>query len=153
MFLLTGARTLYRHLPKSVGLRRITLHKSSAVRVDKLYLLLCKFSVFRCNYSCYIVVESVKGCILSRQKRRLKKRFPYKIFLLCFYRWMCQLSWKRELSRSATTRLKSSSLWLYRHLPCGCSFLTLTPPINFIIIQNTKVSGVFFFFYTHYSLL
>ncbi|XP_035709003.1 uncharacterized protein LOC110850911 isoform X2 [Folsomia candida] len=41
----TGARTLYRHLPKSVGLRRITLHKS-ALRGDKLYLLLCECSNF-----------------------------------------------------------------------------------------------------------
>lgn len=42
----TGARTLYRHLPKSVGLRRITLHKSAALRGDKLYLLLCECSNF-----------------------------------------------------------------------------------------------------------
>ncbi|CAL8109833.1 unnamed protein product [Orchesella dallaii] len=42
----TGARTLYRHLPKSVGLRRITLHKSAALRGDKLYLLLCECANF-----------------------------------------------------------------------------------------------------------
>lgn len=42
----SGARTLYRHLPKSVGLRRITLHKSAALRGDKLYLLLCECANF-----------------------------------------------------------------------------------------------------------
>ena len=36
---------LYRYLPKSVGLRRITLHKSISSG-DKLYLLLCECSNF-----------------------------------------------------------------------------------------------------------
>ncbi|KAI5699644.1 uncharacterized protein LOC103516041 isoform X1 [Diaphorina citri] len=37
----TGARMLYRYLPKSAGLRRITLHKSASGG-DKLYLLMCE---------------------------------------------------------------------------------------------------------------
>uniref|UniRef100_A0A8D9DVV3 DUF7153 domain-containing protein n=2 Tax=Cacopsylla melanoneura TaxID=428564 RepID=A0A8D9DVV3_9HEMI len=37
----TGARMLYRYLPKSAGLRRITLHKSLSGG-DKIYLLLCE---------------------------------------------------------------------------------------------------------------
>lgn len=37
----TGARMMYRYLPKSAGLRRITLHKSLS-RGDKLYLLMCE---------------------------------------------------------------------------------------------------------------
>ncbi|KAL0276165.1 UNVERIFIED_CONTAM: hypothetical protein PYX00_003789 [Menopon gallinae] len=41
----TGARMLYRYLPKSVGLRRITLHKSLSSG-DKMYLLLCECSNF-----------------------------------------------------------------------------------------------------------
>lgn len=32
---------LYRYLPRAVGLRRITLHKSVATRGDKMYLLIC----------------------------------------------------------------------------------------------------------------
>lgn len=41
----TGARMLYRYLPHSVGLRRITLHKSLSSG-DKMYLLLCECSNF-----------------------------------------------------------------------------------------------------------
>ncbi|XP_059470651.1 uncharacterized protein LOC132193783 [Neocloeon triangulifer] len=41
----TGARMLYRYLPRSAGLRRITLHKSVS-RGDKMYLLLCECSQF-----------------------------------------------------------------------------------------------------------
>ncbi|XP_022193472.1 uncharacterized protein LOC111051300 isoform X1 [Nilaparvata lugens] len=41
----TGARMIYRYLPKSVGLRRITLHKSLGSG-DKLYLLLVECSNF-----------------------------------------------------------------------------------------------------------
>ncbi|XP_066587522.1 uncharacterized protein [Prorops nasuta] len=37
----TGARMMYRYLPKSVGLRRITLHKSMS-QGDKMYLLICE---------------------------------------------------------------------------------------------------------------
>lgn len=37
----TGARMMYRYLPKSAGLRRITLHKSVSGG-DKLYLLMCE---------------------------------------------------------------------------------------------------------------
>jgi hypothetical protein len=36
---------LYRYLPRSAGLRRITLHKSVS-RGDKMYLLLCECSHF-----------------------------------------------------------------------------------------------------------
>ncbi|XP_067000199.1 uncharacterized protein [Anabrus simplex] len=46
----TGARMLYRYLPKSVGLRRITLHKSLSSG-DKMYLLLCECSNFMDNLS------------------------------------------------------------------------------------------------------
>ncbi|CAG2059753.1 unnamed protein product [Timema podura] len=46
----TGARMLYRYLPKSVGLRRITLHKSIS-NGDKMYLLLCECSNFMENLS------------------------------------------------------------------------------------------------------
>ncbi|XP_049953131.1 uncharacterized protein LOC126469865 isoform X1 [Schistocerca serialis cubense] len=46
----TGARMLYRYLPKSVGLRRITLHKSLSSG-DKMYLLLCECSNFLENLS------------------------------------------------------------------------------------------------------
>ncbi|XP_050067267.1 uncharacterized protein LOC126556103 isoform X3 [Anopheles maculipalpis] len=38
----TGARMIYRYLPKTAGLRRITLHKSVSSRGDKMYLLLCE---------------------------------------------------------------------------------------------------------------
>jgi len=41
----TGARMIYRYLPKSVGLRRITLHKSQS-NGDKLYLLMVECSNF-----------------------------------------------------------------------------------------------------------
>ncbi|XP_075227005.1 uncharacterized protein LOC142327663 isoform X3 [Lycorma delicatula] len=41
----TGARMIYRYLPKSAGLRRITLHKSQSGG-DKLYLLLVECSNF-----------------------------------------------------------------------------------------------------------
>ncbi|XP_073992097.1 uncharacterized protein isoform X1 [Rhodnius prolixus] len=41
----TGARMIYRSLPKSVGLKRITLHKSVS-NGDKLYLLLVECSNF-----------------------------------------------------------------------------------------------------------
>ncbi|XP_046670663.1 uncharacterized protein LOC124360802 [Homalodisca vitripennis] len=41
----TGARMIYRYLPKSVGLRRITLHKSQSTG-DKLYLLMVECSNF-----------------------------------------------------------------------------------------------------------
>ncbi|KAJ9582498.1 hypothetical protein L9F63_003191 [Diploptera punctata] len=46
----TGARMLYRYLPKSAGLRRITLHKSISSG-DKMYLLLCECSNFLENLS------------------------------------------------------------------------------------------------------
>ncbi|XP_029720874.2 uncharacterized protein LOC115262617 isoform X1 [Aedes albopictus] len=38
----TGARMIYRYLPKTAGLRRITLHKSVSSRGDKMYLLICE---------------------------------------------------------------------------------------------------------------
>ncbi|XP_037948123.1 uncharacterized protein LOC119679702 isoform X1 [Teleopsis dalmanni] len=38
----TGARTLYRYLPRTAGLRRIALHKSTAQKGDKMYLLVCE---------------------------------------------------------------------------------------------------------------
>ncbi|XP_073954903.1 uncharacterized protein [Choristoneura fumiferana] len=38
----TGARMLYRHLPHSVGMRKIALHKSVATHGDKMYLLVCE---------------------------------------------------------------------------------------------------------------
>ncbi|XP_058465749.1 uncharacterized protein LOC131439121 isoform X5 [Malaya genurostris] len=38
----TGARMIYRYLPKTAGLRRITLHKSVSPRGDKMYLLVCE---------------------------------------------------------------------------------------------------------------
>ncbi|KAL1138713.1 hypothetical protein AAG570_008775, partial [Ranatra chinensis] len=41
----TGARMIYKSLPRSVGLRRITLHKSESTG-DKLYLLLVECSNF-----------------------------------------------------------------------------------------------------------
>ncbi|KAJ8882870.1 hypothetical protein PR048_014686 [Dryococelus australis] len=44
------ARMLYRYLPKCVGLRRITLHKSVSSG-DKMYLLLCECSNFLNNLS------------------------------------------------------------------------------------------------------
>ena len=46
----TGARMLYRYLPKSAGLRRITLHKSISSG-DKMYLLMCECSNFLENLS------------------------------------------------------------------------------------------------------
>ncbi|XP_044740662.1 uncharacterized protein LOC123301820 isoform X2 [Chrysoperla carnea] len=38
----TGARMLYRYLPKSAGLKRIALHKSLSTKGDKMYLLVCE---------------------------------------------------------------------------------------------------------------
>ncbi|XP_013173476.1 PREDICTED: uncharacterized protein LOC106122140 isoform X1 [Papilio xuthus] len=38
----TGARMLYRHLPHTVGMRKIALHKSVAAHGDKMYLLVCE---------------------------------------------------------------------------------------------------------------
>ncbi|XP_055694615.1 uncharacterized protein LOC129796581 isoform X2 [Lutzomyia longipalpis] len=38
----TGARMLYRYLPKTAGLRRIALHKSTSIKGDKMYLLICE---------------------------------------------------------------------------------------------------------------
>ncbi|KAJ6646663.1 hypothetical protein Bhyg_01876 [Pseudolycoriella hygida] len=38
----TGARMLYRYLPRSVGMRRITLNKSVSIKGDKMYLLVCE---------------------------------------------------------------------------------------------------------------
>ncbi|KAL6444688.1 hypothetical protein ACFW04_002042 [Cataglyphis niger] len=46
----TGARMIYRYLPKSVGLRRITLHKSTS-QGDKMYLLICECSQLQDNLS------------------------------------------------------------------------------------------------------
>ncbi|XP_006562231.1 uncharacterized protein LOC552195 isoform X3 [Apis mellifera] len=46
----TGARMMYRYLPKSVGLRRITLHKSMS-QGDKMYLLICECSQLQDNLS------------------------------------------------------------------------------------------------------
>ncbi|XP_058802171.1 uncharacterized protein LOC131670524 isoform X1 [Phymastichus coffea] len=46
----TGARMMYRYLPKSVGLRRITLHKSMS-HGDKTYLLICECSQLQENLS------------------------------------------------------------------------------------------------------
>lgn len=40
----TGARMLYRYLPKCAGLKRIALHKSLSARGDKMYLLVCECS-------------------------------------------------------------------------------------------------------------
>lgn len=45
-----GARMMYRYLPKSVGLRRITLHKSIS-QGDKMYLLICECSQLQDNLS------------------------------------------------------------------------------------------------------
>ncbi|XP_044006663.1 uncharacterized protein LOC122851469 isoform X2 [Aphidius gifuensis] len=44
----TGARMIYRYLPKSVGLKRITLHKSMS-QGDKMYLLICECSQLQDN--------------------------------------------------------------------------------------------------------
>lgn len=41
----TGARILYQCVPRCVGLRRITLHKSVSAG-DKLYTLMCECSSF-----------------------------------------------------------------------------------------------------------
>jgi len=41
---------MYRYLPKSVGLRRITLHKSMS-QGDKMYLLICECSQLQDNLS------------------------------------------------------------------------------------------------------
>ncbi|XP_037032238.1 uncharacterized protein LOC119071492 isoform X1 [Bradysia coprophila] len=38
----TGARMLYRYLPRSVGMRKIALHKSVSTKGDKMYLLVCE---------------------------------------------------------------------------------------------------------------
>uniref|UniRef100_A0A336MMJ4 CSON003434 protein n=1 Tax=Culicoides sonorensis TaxID=179676 RepID=A0A336MMJ4_CULSO len=38
----TGARSMYRYLPRSVNLRKITLHKSASAKGDKMYLLVCE---------------------------------------------------------------------------------------------------------------
>ncbi|XP_055906031.1 uncharacterized protein LOC129941431 isoform X2 [Eupeodes corollae] len=38
----TGARMLYRYLPRAAGLRRIALHKSTSQKGDKMYLLICE---------------------------------------------------------------------------------------------------------------
>ncbi|KAK0081941.1 hypothetical protein PV325_011339, partial [Microctonus aethiopoides] len=46
----TGARMMYRYLPKSVGLKRITLHKSMS-QGDKMYLLICECSQLQDNLS------------------------------------------------------------------------------------------------------
>ncbi|XP_048510982.1 uncharacterized protein LOC105685517 isoform X2 [Athalia rosae] len=46
----TGARMIYRYLPKSVGLRRITLHKSMS-HGDKMYILICECSQLQDNLS------------------------------------------------------------------------------------------------------
>ncbi|KAL9912751.1 uncharacterized protein LOC119635693 isoform X3 [Glossina fuscipes] len=40
----TGARMLYRYLPRTAGLRRIALHKSTSSKGDKMYLLVCECS-------------------------------------------------------------------------------------------------------------
>lgn len=45
-----GARMIYRYLPKSTGLRRITLHKSQ-LSGDKLYLLIAECSNFLLDFS------------------------------------------------------------------------------------------------------
>jgi len=42
----TGARMLYKNLPKAVGLRRITLHKSISCDREVVYLLLVECSHF-----------------------------------------------------------------------------------------------------------
>jgi hypothetical protein len=41
---------MYRYLPKSVGLRRITLHKSMS-QGDKMYLLICECAQLQDNLS------------------------------------------------------------------------------------------------------
>ncbi|EZA50797.1 Zinc finger BED domain-containing protein [Ooceraea biroi] len=46
----TGARMMYRYLPKSVDLRHITLHKSMS-QGDKMYLLICECSQLQDNLS------------------------------------------------------------------------------------------------------
>ncbi|KAG8038704.1 hypothetical protein G9C98_000259 [Cotesia typhae] len=46
----TGARMIYRYLPKSVGLKRITLHKSMS-QGDKMYMLICECSQLQDNLS------------------------------------------------------------------------------------------------------
>lgn len=38
----TGARMIYRYLPASAGLKKISLHKSLSPKGDKMYLLLCE---------------------------------------------------------------------------------------------------------------
>ncbi|XP_055390557.1 uncharacterized protein LOC129619338 isoform X3 [Condylostylus longicornis] len=40
----TGARMLYRYLPRTAGLKRIALHKSISQKGDKMYLLICECS-------------------------------------------------------------------------------------------------------------
>lgn len=40
----TGARMIYRYLPKHAGLKRIALHKSVSPRGDKMYILVCECS-------------------------------------------------------------------------------------------------------------
>lgn len=49
-YYVAGARMIYRYLPKSVGLRRITLHKSMS-QGDKMYLLICECSQLQDNLS------------------------------------------------------------------------------------------------------
>lgn len=40
----TGARMIYRYLPREAGLKRIALHKSLSPKGDKMYLLVCECS-------------------------------------------------------------------------------------------------------------
>lgn len=49
-FMYSGARMIYRYLPRSAGLRRITLHKSQLTG-DKLYLLIVECTNFLPNFS------------------------------------------------------------------------------------------------------
>ncbi|CAD7088297.1 unnamed protein product [Hermetia illucens] len=48
----TGARMLYRYLPRKAGLRRIALHKSVSQRGDKMYLLVCECADLLKDISC-----------------------------------------------------------------------------------------------------
>ena len=43
---LSGARMLYKNLPRAVGLRRITLHKSLNLKNEVVYFLLVECSNF-----------------------------------------------------------------------------------------------------------
>lgn len=63
----TGARMLYRYLPRTAGLRRITLHKSiESARGDKTYLLVCECADLLKNLDdVAIILVSLKSRLLG----------------------------------------------------------------------------------------